>query len=197
MLQGDFTLDNSGEQTLTLEIPQLDDDPSTIRVTTGVFSDAARWCSWRRVSHLRSGKMQPQMCSGVRSTQKTAAVQSRSSCIRTDTFWSSDCCFHDAAVAPLWSVDVFGLMGGLLGGGEDGGGGVSVRIAGLEISQKPLLRATGKGFVGLGGRQRLATASRQARRLLGNNGWTPRQALWISLGMQPAIVWWASLWHAY
>lgn len=81
-----------------------------------------------------------------------------------------------ADVAPqLLSVDLFGLLGGLLGETSSGSSGVSANIAGLKINLlngKPLLGATQTGFLGLFGRRRLQAARRQSRRLLGNN-WRP------------------------
>jgi hypothetical protein len=84
------------------------------------------------------------------------------------------------AVAPqLLSLDLFKLLGGVLGGGSDGGG-VSASILGLQINllnNRPLLTATKTGFLGLGRRRRLQEAAQEAsrqmsRRLLGNT-WSP------------------------
>jgi hypothetical protein len=93
------------------------------------------------------------------------------------------------AVAPqLLSLDLFKLLGGLLGGGGGGGGaaggagGVSVRILGLEVNllnNRPLLGATKTGFLGLGRRRLQAASGRQARRLLSGNTWRPTCAFFL------------------
>lgn len=64
LLQGDFTLNGSGLTTLTLEIPQPGEDPSTIRVTPGVFADGSAMVQLvdGEVSHELYIDMQLHMC---------------------------------------------------------------------------------------------------------------------------------------